>query len=188
MKILNVLRWIVFFITLSISMFIFIFYMIFKLDANEYYVLNNLTKEQSEEIKEVIGFSEFEKITINSFKHKYEWGNDIYRNFTFDITVSNEVYEVFVEFIEMQMGGMNPAEKPCAVILEDNVLQEENSHKMQIVYTVWDDNGILGYVIREGQRHYASEVWVLIPQFLLLLLVNSLIVLPYKKKIFRRTK
>ena len=178
-KLLKPIRYILFFFSLSLSLFVFYFYMISVLDDNTYYMSSNIKKTQSQEIKDLIGLSKFTSITIERFKYKLRFYYDTERYIYFDITITYDDYTSFIKYIEE--GQEQPIEvlHPHFYVIEESLTNlTDSSYKMQIMYVTigWNDIHYL-----EGYQRYSTEVWYLLPAFFLIILVNSLIILPYRK-------
>lgn len=125
--------------------------------------------------------------------------------YTFRITISDEQYLNFLEFIDKEVNqsfrrdnGEKPywimareevtyavfsKEQPCVVVHEDSMFPGSMLHGMKIEYIIdlESDGGIYGYLLSNGKERQSMKNLVLIPVFLLVLLLNCLIILPYKK-------
>ena len=178
-KLLKTIRYILFFFSLSLSLFIFCFYMISVLDNNTYYMSSNIEKTQSQEIKDLIGLSKFASIKIEGFKYNSTFYYDTKRYIYFDITISYDDYISFIKYIEEGQDQPLEVQHPHFYVIEESLTNlTDSSYKMQIMYVTigWNDIHYL-----EGNQRYSSEVWYLLPAFFSIILVNSLIILPYKK-------
>lgn len=200
------LRYIVFCFTITLSMFWFALYSAFKMDEGAYYEAAYLTEEQSDELKDLLDFSRFSALTINRFDCPLvSWPDDAVGYYTFRITISDEQYLDFLEFIDKEVNqsfrldnGEKPyriiargevtyavfsKEQPCVVVHEDGMLPGSMLHGMEIEYIIdlESDGGIYGYLCSNGKERRSMKNLILIPVFLLVLFLNCLIILPYKK-------
>ena len=177
---LDVLRCFLFIITMIVSLFVFIFYCAIKIDDNTYYRSDNITKAQSDDIKELIGFSQFTNLTVKGFDYRLTSDNESVSAYTFDITITENEFQDFSEYIKTEMPQIDYRNYLDVVIVEDNPIMNEPLYKSQLKYITQGDGQKLYYISKDDDVRYAAGVWIIIPQFILLMLVNSLIILPYK--------
>lgn len=71
--------------------------MICTLENNKYYVSSNLSQEKSEDIKELLGFSQFTSLNIVNYQHGLVYGDDAIRHYVFDISISENEHLTFIE-------------------------------------------------------------------------------------------
>ena len=177
---LDVLRCFLFIITMIVSLFVFIIYCAIKIDDNTHYRSDNITEAQSDDIKELIGFSQFTNLTVEGYDYKLTSGNDSMYAYTFDITITEKEFQIFSEYIKTEMPQIDYRNYLDVIIIEDSLIINKPLYKLQIIYRIRGGGKILDYIMREDDIHYAAGLWIVIPQCVLLLLVNSLIILPYK--------
>lgn len=178
--IIAIIRLIFFLVSLIISLIIFYIYAALKLDDNAYYSLSNLSYSQSEEIKKLIGLSDFPSITIKTFKHNLTNGTDTFYNYYFDTAIAENEYQFFCDYIT-EMPPTDYRGKDHKIILEENSLvKNESTYELLIYYSVRDGGDIHRYIVSQCKMRHSRNVWVLLPQLILLLLGNTLIILPYK--------
>ena len=119
------LRYIVFCFTITLSMFWFALYSAFKMDEGAYYEAAYLTEEQSDELKDLLDFSRFSALTINRFDCPLvSWPDDAVGYYTFRITISDEQYLDFLEFIDKEVNQsfrLDNGEKPYRIIARGEV-------------------------------------------------------------------
>jgi len=163
-----------------VSLFVFIFYCAIKIDDNTYYRSDNITKAQSDDIKELIGFSQFTNLTVKGFDYRLTSDNESVSAYTFDITITENEFQDFSEYIKTEMPQIDYRNYLDVVIVEDNPIMNEPLYKSQLKYITQGDGQKLYYISKDDDVRYAAGVWIIIPQFILLMLVNSLIILPYK--------
>lgn len=200
------LRYVVFCFTITLSMFWLTLYSTFKVDEGAYYEAAHLTEAQSDELKDLLGLAGFSSLTINGYRCPLiSWSDDMVGCYTFRITISDEQYLDFLEFIDKEVNqsfrldnGEKPylimargevtyavfrKEQPYIVVHEDSMLPGSMHHGMKIEYIIdlESDGGIYQYLLSNGKERRSMKDLVLIPVFLLVLFLNCLIIMPYKK-------
>lgn len=200
------LRYVVFCFTITLSTFWLTLYATFKVDEGAYYEAAYLTEDQGDELKDLLGFSGFSTLTISGYRCPLiSCPDDVVGCYTFRITILDEQYLDFLEFIDKKVNqsfrlddGEKPylimageevtyavfsKEQPYVVVHEDSMLPGSMLHGMKIEYIIdlESDGGIYEYILSNGKKRHSMKDLVLIPVFLLVLLLNCLIILPYKK-------
>jgi hypothetical protein len=176
-KRIKLFRVFIFLTTLTISLFIFNIYAAFKFDEKSFLRSAHLTKLQSDNLKDLIGLSDFSSLTIKGYNHKIVDGN-VNREFTFDLTIPADDFKNFLEFIN---NNSNPQNDSSIYIKEDSLILHSSLYKLQIEYSTSNGSYILGYILNTDYIRYSKNTWVIVLQFILLLFSNSLIILPYKR-------
>lgn len=176
-KIIRILEFIVFFITLTTSLFLFAIYAVIKLDQEYFIKSAHLTELQSDDLKNLTGLSNFSALTIKGYNHKLVTGNGS-RCFSFDITIPVNEFENFSEFINNQANQSDYQRDSCIYIKEDSLTLRKSLYRLQIEYNTLNGYDILEYFLSTDYIEYSKNTWIVILQFILLLFVNSLIIIP----------
>ena len=176
-----ILRFILFFITLASSLVFFTIYAVIKLNQEEFIKSTNLTESQSDDLKDLIGLSNFSSFTIKGYNHKLVTGNDG-RHYTFYTTISIDEFENFSEFISNQTNQPDYQNAPHIYIKEDSLTLRKTQYKLQlqIEYNSLSEDALIEYILSNDYIRYSKNTWIIVLQFILLLFVNSLIILPDK--------
>lgn len=161
----------------SIAIFligIFILYAIYTVEYNKYYVSSNLSQEQSEDIKELIGFSQFTSLNIINYSHRLVYGDDAIRHYVFEISISENEHPTFIEYINKHMSEIHIYIKPRVEIYKNDFISDKSIYEMQIDYIGQEgaEGPIRTYVYYDDHDiQYSNKVWLLIPRFMLLILL-----------------
>ncbi len=180
-KIITILRFIIFFCTLIISMSIFSLYAIFKYDDQLYVSSTRLIPDRSEHLKELIGLSEFPNLYIEKYIHKVAEG-ETRREAAFDITIPVDEYEDFTGFIYEQTPAEEYEDQSYLIIEKNSLVLENQLYRLQIKYISPKGDGyVFLYLFSSDSVRFSKNTGLIIAYFFLLLFANSLIILPYKK-------
>ncbi len=184
MKIIKIIRAVVFIITLGISIYIFHIFMFFELDNYTYYIANSLTKAESEEIKDLAGLFELSYLKMEGYNTKVSFATDYrYGGYVlFNIALPEDELSDFRKYIEAYMNEPGSKEKPYVCISEDSLLLKEGVYHIQIEYRLNRNSELFSYLRQQDRRHISSSALIrVLSWFLLAVFLNCLIILPYKK-------
>ena len=157
---------------------IFIFYVIYTAEHNRYYISSNLTRSQSEEVKTLIGFTQFSSLDIINYKHKRVYGDDAIAHYTFDITISKDEHHALLEYIDQQANELLVYIQPCIRIYKDVFVSDKSKYEMQIDYIGQEGNEgpIKTYILDNTHEVvYANNVYLLISLLVLFSLSSILL-------------
>lgn len=184
MKIIKIIRAVIFIITLGISTCIFNIFMSFELDDYTYYTAYSLTKAESDKIKDLAGLFELSYLNMEGYDIKVSFATD-YRyggNVIFKVALPEDELPDFREYIEAYMNQPDSKENPYVCISEDSLQLKEGVYSMQIEYRLNKNSGLFSYLRQQDRMHISSSALVrVVAQFLLVVFFNCLIILPYKK-------
>ena len=140
-------------------------YMLNYVDENTVITMDNLSKEQNNLLKSELNLNQFSSLTIMSVRHPTTWGNDTPRYFGFDVMISEKEKGDFLSYIEKS------EDLGCIDHISDN--------EFEICYVDTAGSTVESYIRKEGI--FSSFRGMYLNGLLIIILMNSIIFIPYKK-------
>lgn len=186
MKKVGSLRYIIFFVSLAISLLCFVAYSHIWVMLNTVYYSREVTSKQSDELKEMIGMGQFEGFFIRSYRYKDTIGKDVLREFSFNITIPLEELEEFMDFIkeEEKQEFVDYTNAHIYLIKEPMRNLRNLSYEAEICCVFYNGWNVASYLIEHGVRNDLYQGAHLSLILILLVFINILIIFPYH--IFRK--
>lgn len=181
MKKVGFLRYIIFFVSLAISLLCFVVYSHIWVMLNTVYYSQEVTNKQSDELKEMIGMGQFEGIFIRSYRYEDIIGKDVIRGFSFNITIPFEELEEFMDFMnkEEEQEFVDSTNAHIHLIKEPTENSHNLSYEAEIFCTLYNGWNVASYLIKYGVRNDCYQGAYLLLILILLVFVNTLIIFPY---------
>ncbi len=162
------IKYIIFFIALLISYFIYLFYMMIWLDNNTVYTMENITETQNAILKDEMGINQFEDVLIQKVTHNSTWGNDIRRSFrviAYVPTSCSNLSEYIIENEDRFTGGKS--------------INMDNETEFSYYSTGYIP--LERYIMEEGIENTVYKNMVSLAWLIVVILLNCLILIPYKR-------
>ncbi len=181
MKKVGSLRYIIFFVSLAISLLCFVAYSHIWVMLNTVYYSREVTSKQSDELKEMIGMGQFEGIRIHSYRYKDIIGKDVLRNFSFNIIVPFEDLEEFMDFIKEEETQNFVDYTNAHIYLKKAPTKNIHnlSYEAEICCVFYNGWTVASYLIEHGVRNNFYQGVYLFFVLILLIFINTLIIFPY---------
>lgn len=140
-------------------------------DNNTVYTVRNCTQNQKEVIEAEIGTSFPTSALVEEIKYRYTWGNDIPRYYEIVLHMTKEEYQKLnvEENEKISLGSVKPMEDTCEVV---------------VFYRTEGYTQLATWMTEQGEENRGYKNAVSVAWFVVLIVVSSVPLLPYKK-IFR---
>lgn len=159
------IKTIIFIMTFFISWMVYNFYMMYYVVDNAVITMTDLTQEQNDILKNELELNQFSSLNIISVSHSTTWGNDIPRYFRFKIIISEKQKSDFLSYIENS----------------DNLyyIDSISDNEFEISYSTIGGSKVEEFVRKEGVFKSFRGIYLI--GLSVIILLNSLIFVPYKK-------